>query len=155
LSRKLETCEDYAASFWSKTQWEGNCLIWQRAVNEDGYGIVLLNGKPQPAHRVAWLLVYGAFPKNEACHTCDKPACVRPDHLFDGTHRENMIDASKKGRMAKAGTKLAKLTRDDIPLIHHMHKNGLAYRTIGKVFSVDESTIRACINGRTWRGNAG
>ena len=49
-------------------------------------------------HRVSWLLEYGKLPENFACHHCDVPPCVRPDHLFDGTHEENMLD-----RVDKAG----------------------------------------------------
>jgi HNH endonuclease len=32
------------------------------------------------------------------CHTCDHKPCVRPDHLFLGTHSDNMQDAIRKGR---------------------------------------------------------
>lgn len=34
-----------------------------------------------------------------ACHKCDNHLCINPDHLFIGTNRENLLDASRKGRM--------------------------------------------------------
>jgi hypothetical protein len=38
-------------------------------------------------------------PDRYACHHCDNPLCVRPDHIFPGTATENMQDAWAKGRM--------------------------------------------------------
>lgn len=35
----------------------------------------------------------------EACHTCDVGICIRPEHLFEGTHADNMADANDKGRL--------------------------------------------------------
>lgn len=32
------------------------------------------------------------------CHRCDVTLCCNPDHMFLGTHRENMRDMAAKGR---------------------------------------------------------
>lgn len=40
-----------------------------------------------------------ANPKIYACHTCDNPRCVNPDHLFPGTSSDNQKDFHQKVRI--------------------------------------------------------
>lgn len=88
-----------ADRFWSKVNKTKTCWLWTGA-NDGRYGIVWLDGKKHKAHRVAWLLCHGEDvpPGLAACHHCDVPACVRPDHLFVGTKQDNMRDSIAKGR---------------------------------------------------------
>lgn len=64
------------------------------------------------AHRVAWLIAKGQIESNLfVLHKCDNPLCCNVDHLFLGTHQDNMDDMKRKGR-----SKLISKTRDHVLL---------------------------------------
>jgi len=97
---------------------KGECWIWTASkISKDpakAYGQISVRKgglrRPLHAHVVSFYLATGRWPKKgmEICHTCDHPPCVRPLHLWEGTHQQNMNDAQAKGRMPKALPKLSK-----------------------------------------------
>jgi hypothetical protein len=38
------------------------------------------------------------LPGMFACHTCDYPPCINPDHLWEGTMQDNIADRDRKRR---------------------------------------------------------
>lgn len=88
--------------FWEKVAKGEGCWEWQGRRTKPGYGRFWPQGLKGPAvqaHRIAWELVNGPIPAGlYVCHSCDNPPCVRPDHLWLGTNRENQLDAVAKGR---------------------------------------------------------
>jgi len=75
------------------------CLLWLGTVNRKGYGRIGVNKKAYFTHRVAWECTFGPIPSDKwVLHKCDQPSCIRPDHLFLGTHADNMADMEQKGR---------------------------------------------------------
>jgi len=107
IDRKLLTSE-FVERFWSRVQKHGepgtrpDCWIWTMGKNDKGYGVtgLLRQLGAWYAHRVAYVIHNGRDlnPTAELCHHCDVPFCVNPAHLFEGTHRDNMLDMLAKGK---------------------------------------------------------
>lgn len=86
---------------------EDGCWEWTGVCDSNGRGKMSIHNKERSTHRLSWELHNGPIPDGLlVCHKCDNPPCLRPDHLFLGTQKDNMQDAIKKGRMAwqKDGT---------------------------------------------------
>ena len=77
----------------------GNCWIFLGALDSSGYGSINRGAFRGKAHRYVWSVIVGPIPSDmHVLHACDNPACVRPAHLWLGTHTENMQDMQAKGR---------------------------------------------------------
>lgn len=78
------------------------CMEWQGFIDKTKYGRISIDGASRYTHRVSYRLFKGEVPEDLCvCHSCDNPTCVNPDHLWLGTHLENMQDRDKKGRGRK------------------------------------------------------
>ena len=75
------------------------CILWSGRSTVNGYGILNWQGRPWLAHRLAWTEVHGPIPPGlSVLHHCDVRSCINPDHLFLGTHADNMRDLREKRR---------------------------------------------------------
>lgn len=126
------------------------CWEWKGARDKDGYGIFTYEAKTYRAAIMA-LVLSGVErkPGRYACHTCDNPSCVRPDHLYFGSPSDNVADAMQRGRM-KVGSAhgAAKLTEEAVYLIR---RGGFSDREFADLFGVTAGAVSMARRKITWR----
>lgn len=130
---------------------ETGCWLWTAAKHWVGYGVIGVNGKQVKAHRLSYELHHGPIPKGEGfhgtcvCHKCDVRSCVNPDHLFLGTHQDNMEDQRKKNRVGKA-----KLTGVQAELLKNCLKRSPGrgwQKFLAEWFSIGHSSVSRLKSG--------
>ncbi len=138
-------------SFWNKVCVTKPCWLWVGALNKDGYG----NFGSKLAHRVSWEIHYGKIPIGLCVlHRCDVPNCVNPQHLFLGTHSDNMQDMFKKGRCNRKGehNSRAILNKKIVQKIRLFFNNKkYNQRQLAEKYGVCKSTISAIICNINWK----
>lgn len=142
----------------ARCAWDDDgCLIWQRSLNSDGYGNLRINTVNYKAHRWVAHLVYGIRDSSHVVmHSCDKPACVNPDHLRYGTQQENIADMISKGRGFVPVNKgdshsQAKLNSEKVREIRKLLSEGkLTQKQIGAIYGVNQANISDINRGKRW-----
>jgi hypothetical protein len=131
------------------------CWAWRGAVNKNGYGGFYFEGRPQTASRVAYKLFVGVIPDGMGVlHRCDNPLCIRPDHLFLGTDKDNAEDRHQKGRdggiaITSAGESnvKAKLT---IEQVEEIRNSTIRTGILANHYLVHRTTIQRIRSGKGW-----
>ncbi len=142
--------------FWSRVQKTDSCWLWTGYIGYSGYGVLTARVGIR-AHRFSWELHHDKIPDQlHVCHTCDVRHCVNPSHLFLGSHRDNMDDMIKKGRLvsiSKLGEQhpFAKLTENKVIKIKKMLMDGQTCISISKKYNVSPSVISRIKRNATWK----
>lgn len=119
----------------------------------NGYAAIRLGGRGSRtvrASRVAWEIATGARPPADLflCHRCDNPGCVNPDHLFLGTHQDNMDDMVAKGR---AGGRVARrLSNDQVLAMRRAYADGAREVDLAREVGVGLTAAHKIVVGETY-----
>ncbi len=159
--------ERTARWFWERVDQSGECWLWMRARDGNGYGRTHLAGYPRRkrfgTHRIAYELTYGPIPPGLlVCHRCDNPPCCRPDHLFLGDKRANALDARDKGRLRGvtlaserfhaigSSHGMAKLNEEKVTEIRARLAAGESVKAVATAFGVSWMTVSRIRRAIRW-----
>jgi hypothetical protein len=162
MSRPKMTKEQAIEIFWSKVEKTDSCWNWTGASNPTGYG-VFYGGRScglcdsYYTHRIAYNLIFDDYNSEmKVCHKCDNPSCCNPDHLFLGTHSDNMVDMHNKERWktkTRTGENNSNSSLDwtKVREIRRLyHEEGLTQVAIGKMFNITNANVSLIVNNKAW-----
>ena len=133
---------------------DNGCWIYTGPKARNGYGefVVSICQKRVRAHRFAYEVAKGPIPEGMYClHTCDVKHCVNPDHLYLGTHADNMRDRNMKGRLAHSERHgNTKLTTPQVLAIRRLAARDFTRRELADLYGVSPECIRDIANHRNW-----
>lgn len=129
-------------------------ICTSHCVDRFGYPMVGDSGRLRRLHRWVFEREYGPIPQGICvCHSCDNPACINPEHLFLGSHADNMADMIRKGRSHRVQqgeqNGRAKLT-DVIVMAIKREAGRTSQGSLARRYGVAQSTVWEVIRGRTW-----
>ncbi len=134
---------------------EKGCWIYQGRKDTYGYGQVWWRDKEWRAHRMFYMYHKGEIPAGLfACHKCDNPPCVNPDHIFLGTNNDNVQDCVRKGRQRSSrGVKhhSAKLTPHQVVEARMRHFCGETTASLASAYGIVESAMYKILRRITWK----
>jgi len=154
--------------FWAnviKSDDPNGCWLWSAAAATGKHGTFYVGGGKVQASHFAWESANGR-PVPEGLwvlHHCDNPPCVRPDHLYVGTHLDNVRDAIERDRYA-IGNALhhatrargerqgsAKLRDADVLAIRAKSRAGASLRQLAAEFGISKSQAGRIVRGEVWQ----
>lgn len=146
-------------AFWARVDRSGSCWIWTGARFTNGYGSSGRKGRHKYAHRQSWEMINGPIPHGKlVLHHCDVRNCVNPEHLYLGSHADNMRDCMERKRhqkYVKPWTVLrgeecgpSKLTEADVIAIR---ADDGKQRDIAKQYGISQYNVWSIKHRKTWR----
>lgn len=150
--------------FWSHVEKRGHddCWLWNGGRCKSRYphfNLGSTKGTERKAHRISFFLANGRDANPLVLHTCDVTQCVNPNHLFEGSNKDNCDDKMRKGRhkfdpnlgqRRRATHPMAKVTEEQVAYIREQYASGVKQAVLARQFNVAHGTIWWIVTGKTW-----
>jgi hypothetical protein len=146
--------------FWKYVRKTDFCWEWMGQRDRDGYGRfrpTSLDSDRTGSHRFSYELFNDVTLESGVlvCHSCDNPSCVNPQHLFVGTHQDNVNDMFNKNRENKARGgqfKRTKLQAADVLRIRRVYKKRIyTMKCLAEEYQVSVGSISGVLRRRSFR----
>ncbi len=126
------------------------CMEWKFHKGTGGYGNIRVHRKSKRAHRVSYERSIGPIPKGLfVLHRCDNPPCINPDHLFLGTHTDNVQDCIDKGRWTNGEKNgMSKLTSE---LVLKIRADERGLQTVADEYQISRSLVSQIRTRAIWK----
>lgn len=156
----IPTVESDTKRLLAKIKQGNDCWEWTASLRATGYGQITINRKSVLAHRAMWMRFVGPIPEGMGVlHKCDNPKCVKIEHLFLGTHQENMDDMARKGRRSHSSLRGSKnphaiINEDQVRLIKMGLKSCLKrgdMRKLALKLRIKYHLIKNIKHGNSWK----
>ena len=131
---------------------------WDSLFRPGGWGYLSIRGKKlglvnrTPAHIISFIACKGSLKEGSlVLHKCDNPPCWNPEHLYAGSHTQNMIDKRVRGRSFKpTGLKNASAKLTEAAIMEIRASFGVSQSILARKFGVDQTTISDIKLRKTW-----
>ena len=131
------------------------CWLWLGSLaGRDGRAMIRMDQEMILGSYASWLLFNNhiPLPKNiHILHTCDMPSCVNPDHLWLGSHSDNMRDCEKKGRRFHPFGERHHQAKLSEAAVLEIRTGALSSEGYARKFGVYLSTVYKAKSGETWK----
>ena len=140
--------------FWDRVdKRENGCWEWTGGVTKRGYGTIGLKNRKYKAHRLSYKIHFDEdISELQINHHCDNRICVNPDHIYAGSHQDNMDDATERNRFPKGSDHTnAKLNECQVKEIKMKYEPYVTSQNdLAEMYDVSSTTIQEIIEGKRW-----
>lgn len=125
--------------FWGKVDVRSKDECWEWLGRKDlmGYGQFDIDRMVWKAHRAMYRIMVG-YPFGMVLHKCDNTSYVNPNHIYLGTHSDNVMDALDRSSPGRPPN----LYAGEVWLIKKIYSTGkFSQLFISKMFKVSRPSI--------------